>query len=176
MLLNGTPNPEELYPMFGISLYSLRKYAPAVLDSMEAGLEAEDVLRFIVTHGSITEFYNAVQYFTPTFTNTLLTALNEEKVEHLVKRTIASGRSIGTLPVAMRELGRGENSQELLKLLEKKVGSERFLGLILANGTLFELFMVLKASTPAFANTLLTALNEEKVLNWCERPSPRGVL
>jgi hypothetical protein len=66
---------------------------------------------------------------------------------------------IDTLHLALRELGRTD--EKLLTALQEKLDAERFLGLIAANnGTLLELFMLLKYPTLAFAQALLKALDE----------------
>ena len=75
--------------------------------------------------------------------------------------TISAGRSIGTLNLALRELG--QTDPKLLEKLEARIGPARFLALITANGTLVELFSILRRTTPSFAGAMLKALDEETV-------------
>ena len=88
----------------------------------------------------------------------MLSQLDAVLAAALVEKTIASGRSIGTLPLAMRELG--EADEELLAHLEEAIGAGRFLRLIEANGTLFELFGILGYATASFRQALLGQLDE----------------
>ena len=62
----------------------------------------------------------------------------------------------------------------MLEDLQDKIGAERFLALIAANGTLFELFRLLQRSTPAFARALLDALEEPRVRALYDRTVETG--
>jgi hypothetical protein len=99
-----------------------------------------------------------MQRATPAFRTELLDLLDEATVRDLVDKTIAAGRSIGTLDLAMREMGDADPA--LLGRLEQIIGAGCFLRLIVANGTLFELFGIMKHATPAFRTELLDRLDE----------------
>ena len=104
------------------------------------------------------ELFKALEHATPTFREELLEQLDEVGAGELVDKTIAAGRSIGTLHLALRELG--DADEALLKRLEQTIGAVRFLRLIAANGTLFELFKALEYATPTFREELLEQLDE----------------
>src|SRR6185369_5919672 len=97
----------------------------------------------------------------PAFRLALLDQLDDTYIGTLVDKTISSGRSIGTLSLTLRELGNA--GQVLLGRLETVIGAERFLRVIAANGTLFELFHVQKQASPAFRLALLNRLNDDYV-------------
>ena len=71
----------------------------------------------------------------------------------LMTKTRSSGRSIGTVGLALRELK--ENAPELLATLESRFDPQLWLDLIAANGTVFELFKALENSSTAFARRLI---------------------
>jgi hypothetical protein len=64
----------------------------------------------------------------------------------------------------MRELGEADEElgadKRVLGRLEQAIGAERFLRLIAANGTVFELFKVLENATPTFREALLRQLDD----------------
>jgi len=94
------------------------------------------------------------------FRTTLLEQLTAEQAEVLLNKTIAAGRSIGTLDLAMRALR--EDDPKLLGRLEQSIGAAGFLRLILTNGALSELFQVLQRATRGFRTTLLEQLSTEQ--------------
>ncbi|MGQ0571664.1 MAG: hypothetical protein ACT4P5_19345 [Armatimonadota bacterium] len=144
----------------GTEFFMLARYAPVILETVQTEHGAE---RF-VTNSTLVELFRILQYATPTFREALLGQLDDATAAALVEKTIAAGRSIGTLDLAMRELGEAdeklEEGKRLLGRLEQAIGAERFLRLITANGTLYELFMILKNATPAFREKLLGQFDE----------------
>ena len=107
------------------------------------------------------ELFKILEYATPDFRTELLDQLDENMAQRLVDKTIAAGRSIGTLHLAMRELG--ESDAELLAQLERTIGAVQILRLIVANGTVFELFKILEYATPDFRTELLDQVDENTV-------------
>jgi len=142
----------------GACLSALLNYAPdrlvAVLD--EHGPDA--FLRLILTNGTLPELFRVLQYATRGFRIALLEQLTAEQAEALLNKTIAAGRSTGALH--LREVG--ETDPELLARLEQAIGTTGFLSLILTNGTLLELFNVLRHATRGFRTALLERLTAEQ--------------
>ncbi len=94
--------------------------------------------------------------------------------EHIEQMALApeAGKPIGLLGLALRTLGLvGDGSQEQL---EECLGAEPMLRLIEANGTLFELFMILRRSTPAFAAEMLDAIEPTRVERLVQRTIDQG--
>jgi hypothetical protein len=128
------------------------------LETLEACVGAARVLHLIVANGTLFELLGVLQYASPSFGNAVLDAVDDPTVTALVDKTIAAGRSIATMNLALRELGR--KHQSLLTRLESRIGATRFLRLIVANGTLVDLFKVLEHVSPSFRTDLLELVDE----------------
>ena len=136
-----------------LAMRELRGADPELLGRLEMSIGAAPFLKLILANGTLVEQFKTLEHATPTFREALLEQLTSKNTAALIDKTIASGRSISTLCFAMREL-RGADS-ELLNRLERSVGADGFLRLILANGSLFDLFRVLQYATPTFRIALL---------------------
>src|SRR5205823_6404895 len=132
-----------------------------LLFRLEQRIGAERFLYLITSNGTIFELFSIIKHATQEFAGQLLDYLDEKGVQQLIDKTIASGRSVGTLSLAMRELWSTDES--LLIRLEQCIGAERFLNLIKANGTVFELFGILRHGTPQFSSQLLDQLEKKGV-------------
>jgi hypothetical protein len=141
-----------------LAMRELGEADPGLLGRLEEAIGAARFLRLIAANGSLMELFRILQYASSAFREDLLDRLDEPTAAALVDKTIAAGRSIGTLSLAMRELG--EADPGLLGRLEEAIGAARFLRLIAAKGTLFELFMILKYASSAFREDLLDRLDE----------------
>jgi uncharacterized protein YoaH (UPF0181 family) len=143
------------------ALRELKESDDALLRQLEGKIGASRFLRLIAANGSVFELFKVVENSTLEFATELIGTLDEERIEQLIAQTIESGRSIGTLNFALRELK--ESDDALLRQLEGKIGASRFLRLIAANGSVFELFRVIQYSTLGFAKELIGALDEERI-------------
>ncbi|HEU4432974.1 MAG TPA: hypothetical protein VFR51_06225, partial [Pyrinomonadaceae bacterium] len=137
----------------GLAMRELADADPDALARLEQAIGAPGFVRLILANGTLFELFGTLQYASPTFRSALLDELTPTHAEVLIDKTIAAGRSIGTLTFAMRELG--DTDPEMLARLEQAIGAPAFLRLILANGTLFEMFGTLKHSNPNFRTALL---------------------
>ncbi len=148
------------------------------LEALEAKLGAQPMMRLLKARGTLLELFKTLEHSTPAFAAELVEALNPARVEHLIGRTIAEGRSIGTLHLALRELGSRPladgSGLTQLEALEVKLGAQPMMRLIEARGTLFELFKTLEHSTPAFAAELVEALNPAQVEHLIGRTIAEG--
>ena len=148
----------------GTGFFTLARNAPASLETVQTEHGAEGFLRLIAANGTLFELFMILKHATPGFREKLLGQLDTTRAGALVDKTIALGRSIGTLNLAMRELGEADEKlqedKRLLGRLEQAIGTVRFLRLIEANGTLFELFGILGYATASFRQALLGQLDE----------------
>ncbi|HBB95325.1 MAG TPA: hypothetical protein DC054_08020, partial [Blastocatellia bacterium] len=71
-------------------------------------------------NGTLFELFNILQYSTPGFRRAMLDHVTSELADALIDKTVAAGRSIGTLSLAMRELGDADPT--MLARLERFVG------------------------------------------------------
>ena len=140
------------------TLRELGKEDPTALESLETLIGAGRYLQLIVSNGTLFELFRVLQYASPSFRSALLGALDKTTANALVDKTIAAGRSVGTLHLSLRELGQVDPTAQ--ETLETIIGAGRYLQLIVSNGTLFELFKVLQYASPSFRSALLGALDK----------------
>ena len=88
----------------GLNLRSLSAAHSTLHASLEARIGSAPVLRLIRTNGTIFELIIILQHITPGFAAGLINALDPPIVAALIDKTIAEGRSIGTLGLALRDL------------------------------------------------------------------------
>jgi hypothetical protein len=159
LIVDGANKSEingEALNTINFAFSTLSIHAPERLNTVIEEYGASEFLHMILVNGTIStlfKLFRKLRNFTPTFGKKLLDQLTTEQVAILIDTTIASRRSIGTLDLTMFELGKSDS--ELLGRLEQAIGTPNFLRLILANGTLFELFRFLQHSTPEFRKKLL---------------------
>src|SRR6267154_2147479 len=148
-------------------LRSLSAANPILHASLEVRLGREPMLRLIRANGTIFELFKILENSTPGFAAGLINALDSPTVAALIDKTIAEGRAIGTLNLALRELAErnmpAPDGRTQLTALEGHLGGEPMLRLIRANGTIFELVKILENSTPGFAAGLINALDSPTV-------------
>ena len=126
----------------------------------ETTVGARGLLRLIHANGTLFDLFAVLRYSSPTLRTALLDQFTAEQAATLVDKTIASGRSIGTLSLPMRELGASD--PQMLARLETVVGARGLLRLILANGTLPDLFKVLEHSSPTLRTELLDQFSSQE--------------
>lgn len=141
------------------ALRALRSTDLPLLEKLEQKLGAKRYLRLIADAGTTFELFKLIEYSSPYMAAELIGALDEETLDSLIKKTIATGRSIATLHLALRELK--ELDADLLEKLELKIGARRYLHLITSAGTVFELFMGIRSSSHSMAAELIEALDDE---------------
>ncbi len=143
------------------------------LHLFEETLGGTAMARLIAARGTLVELLKVLEHSTSGFAAELLRGFNREGVAELLERTIREERSIGTLHLALRDLGKrplpGEADRTQLHLFEETLGGTAMARLIAARGTLFELLKVLQYSTSDFAAELLRAFNREGVAELLER-------
>ena len=132
---------------------------PALRRALEAKIGAPRYLRLIAEAGTIFELFMIIQHSSPAMRAGLIAALNDQTLDRLLDQTLASGRSIGTLHLALRALG--QTDPALRHALEAKIGAQRYLRLITSAGTVFELFKIIEHSSPAMRTGLIAALDDQ---------------
>ena len=142
-----------------LALGKLKRSDQALLEKLESKIGAERYLCLIASAGTIFELFMGIQHSSPSMREELIEALDAETLDTLVAQTIASGRSIGTIHLALRELKKTD--PDLLEELERKIGAERYLHLIDSAGTISELFKTIENSSPSMAGDLIESLDAE---------------
>ena len=141
-----------------LALRGLRNTDPSALAALESRIGAVRFLRLIVENGTLLELFRGLEYSSPSFRTAMIAELDEPTAATLVDKTIATRRSIGTLHLALRELGNTDPAA--LAALESRIGAARLLRLIVANGTLLDLLRVLQYTTPSLRTELLAVLDQ----------------
>ena len=94
----------------------------------------------------------------------LVKALDSAIVDTLIDQTIASGRSIGTMELALRELK--QTAPALLQKLAEKIGAKSWWQLICSNGTINILTGILQGLHGAFSRELVDASHKLSLYDW----------
>jgi hypothetical protein len=152
----------SLIGTLALALRRLGKRNPELLKELEGKIGVSRFLELIAKNGTLFELFHLIQYTSPETAKEMIATLDELYVVALTNKTINSGRSIGTLNLALWELGK--RNPELLKELEGKIGVSRFLELIAKNGTLFELFHLIQYTSPETAKEMIATLDEPYIL------------
>lgn len=142
-------------------LRKLRNTDLTLLTQLERKIGADRYLRLIASAGTVSELFKVIEHSSQSMAGELILALDNAILDTLVDRTIAKGRSIGTLHLALRKLK--ETNASSLEELERKIGANRYLRLIASAGTIFELFKVIEYSSLSMAANLIDELNDQTV-------------
>lgn len=145
----------------GLFLRLVKRAYPLLL----SGLRSQLVDRGLGSLIKTTEFQNILALMASlsdpddSWWATSLDSIPKNEFDAMIQRTVASGRSIGTINFALQELKKTD--KPLLEKLERKISVERYVYLIASAGTILELFMVIRDSSPSMAGELIQALNAE---------------
>jgi hypothetical protein len=136
----------------------------SLVNLLEEKITAEHLLNLIAGNGAIFELFKLLENSSATRASQLIDALDPPIINVLVDKTIAEQRSIGTLHLALRDLGmkkieRYGQEHNLLNRLEEKITARHLLELIAGNGAILELFRLLKYSSASRASQLIDALD-----------------
>lgn len=160
-LLRQASTPEQDLRGFGAVVFALAEHSPARWASLCDLANGPQWLDLIEAKGTVFQLLKFLQYSSLEFSNTLLQALaaEPERMQRLLDQTFSNDRSIGTLSLKLRELGK--RAPEALQALESVMSAKGLLDLIEHKGTVFELFRHLQLSGAEFANDLLQSLEAE---------------
>ena len=145
----------------GLSLRELGQEDEALLSAFERKMGAERYLRLLDASGNVRTLLRFLENSTSRMASTLIEALDDDRLDRLVAQTVASGHSIGTLGLSLRELG--QEDEALLGAFERKMGAERYLRLLDASGNVRTLLRFLENSTSRMASTLIEALDDDRL-------------
>jgi len=137
-----------------------------LLAELEKIVSAQHLRKLIVHNGTVFELFKLLQYSSPSRASALIDALDSTDINALVDKTVEQQRSVGTLHLALRDLGQKTveiNELNLLTELEQIVTAEHLRKLIVHNGTVFELFRLLEYSSPSRASALIDALDSTDI-------------
>lgn len=154
------------------TLRDLKDANPVILEKLEQRIGARNYLRLIKSAGTIFELFRLIQYSSLRMAAQVIETLDDKTLDILIKRTVATDRSIGTLSLTLWELKR--NDPEQLKKLEQRISAERYLYLITGTGTFIELFNIIEHSSRGMAAQLIQTLNDQNVNDLVEKTLAAG--
>jgi len=171
-LIDKTITDRRSIGTIDFALRELQRTDGELLGRLEQTIGAPGFLRLILANGTVLEFLKLLRHATPDFRKELLDHLTTTEAKTLIDNTASVGRSICTIDFALRDLG--EAGDELLVSLEKAIGTVGFLRLIVANGTVLELFSVIRHLTPEFRMALLNQLNPAQAASLVNKAVGQG--
>ena len=145
-------------------LWELKKTNPALLEKLERKIGAKHYLHLITSAGTIFELFMVIRYSSLSISGELIDALDAETLNTLIDKTIASGRSIGTIPFTLRELKK--TNQVMLGKLERRIGTKCWWQLLCANGTMSVLMQILQCMDKSFRRELVRGSQDLFVEQW----------
>jgi hypothetical protein len=157
------PNDPHWFAQLSLGLRTLRSCTPQVYSGLMHETRNEAWIRLIGS-GTLPDLLRLLEYSAPEFSERLIEALDDARIDAIITNTEKAGRSLGTLDLALRELGRRDQRWKtgLLPDLEARIGPQRWLKLM-RRGTLPDLLHLIERSTPEFSRRLIEALDEEQV-------------
>ena len=132
-----------------MALRELGKTDPDLLRTLEAKIGARRYLRLISKATTLLGLFKIIEHSSPEMRADLIDVLDNRMLERLTDQTIANGRSIGTLHLALRELGKTDPG--LLRMLEAKISPKYWWRLLLALGKIRVLTNILLYMSSQFS-------------------------
>jgi len=153
---------------FSTGIFGLSKSSLDHLRSLELQLTVEQIITKIRQGCYILDLFNLLQNSSPSRAGALIGALESSDIDALVDKTVKQERSVGTLNMTLRDLGKKTveidgKELNLLTALEEIVTVRHLRELVVNNGTVFELFSLLRNSSPSHAGALIAALESSDI-------------
>lgn len=139
------------------------KHGRGMLERFEQAITAEGFFRAISRGGTLFDLFGVMANASPAIQKELAEKLLPQHAADLLDRTIATGNSLGTLNLRMRKLGYQDGGPGLLAQLEKAVGTEGFIRLIMTGGTFQDFLSILQRATSGFRGELLSSITAVQV-------------
>ncbi len=140
----------------GAALKALDQADEDLSSALEEKLDERLFLDLVLDSGTFFELFRFLGYPRPQATRRLIAALKATDVERLRAQTVASGRSLGTLELALRKLALID--EQVAMAVIEKIGVYRWWRLILARGNLSVLSGVVRYAGWDFGQQLLAVL------------------
>ncbi len=133
------------------------------LRALEAKIDPAALVQLIGEHADLPAFLGILRYCSLDFSGRLIQALDPSAVESILKRTHDSQTSLGTINLALRELGLRDPKQEQLSALEAKIDPAALVHLIGERADFPSLLRILAKCTSDFSGRLIQALDRSAV-------------
>jgi len=153
---------------FSTGIFGLSKSSLDHLRSLELQLTVEQIITKIRQGCYILDLFNLLQNSSPSRAGALIGALESSDIDALVDKTVKQERSVGTLNMTLRDLGKKTveidgKELNLLTRLEEIITVRHLRELIVNNGTVLDLFSLLRYSSPSRAGALIGVLESSDI-------------
>ncbi|MFX0200113.1 MAG: hypothetical protein ACFFCW_28670 [Candidatus Hodarchaeota archaeon] len=156
-MIQRTINSGRSIGALDLGLRALKKNNSKLLEKIEHKIGSKRYLQLIISVGTIVEFLRIIQYSSHSMAEELIENIDTNSLDTLIANTITSHRSIGTLDLTLRQFKKSDPI--LLEKLDRKIGANRYLRLIANNGTISELFRIIKHSSLSMAEELIESID-----------------
>jgi hypothetical protein len=147
--------------VLGAAFRTLKSADTKRLEAIFDACDPRQLVSALAESADLPATMRVLQNATPTFADRIISALEEEPLNILVKRTIEESTSVGTINFALRELGGRDREQRQLAAFETKLGPARMVSLIRERASLPTAMRILQYVTPSFAHKLIAELDED---------------
>ncbi len=160
--LDATPEaaPKNI-PLLGLHLRTLRLADPEAHVNLERRIRVEALARLVAAHGDLRALLRILVNSSAWFSRGLLDAFADGDLARLAARTVERGGSVGTLNLALRDLGQrplpGGDGQSQADLFVARLGTKPMALLVASRGDLSALLKILQHSPAWFAADLLAS-------------------
>ncbi len=139
------------------------------LRELEDKIGADALLGLLRERADLSAFLKVLEHTSVDFAGRLIQALDPLTVAALLQHTRDRQGSVGTLGLALRELGRRDPEQKQLRELEDKIGADALLGLLRERADLSAFLHVLHHTSVDFAGRLIRALDRATMAQFIDR-------
>jgi len=148
----------------GLSLRDMKNESSEALQVFEQAIDVGGYLKLIEELGTLPDFARILQHSSESMRIKLATAINNrhDLVDTLVKRTIESGTSIGTLSFSLRIMK--NESSETLQAFEQAIDVGGYLKLVKSLGNLPVFALILQYSSKSMSTKILSFINTRQDL------------
>lgn len=163
-LIDRTITEERSIGTMNLTLRALQEIDTVLLEKLELKIGAQRYLHLIVSAGTVFELFLVIRYSSRSMVEQIIEALDSSVVNNLIDKTIASGRSIGTINWVLREFK--VSNPSILSKLERKIGVRRWWKLILANGKMNVLGTLMGHMDDSFRQEMARASRRLTTADW----------
>jgi len=170
-LLQRTRDQQVSVGTLGLILreIGLRDPQQTQLRKLEDKIGSDALLGLLRERADLSAFLSVLQHTSVEFAGRLIRALDPLTVAALLQHTRDQEGSVGTLGLALRELGLRDPEQTQLRELEDKIGPGALLGLLRERADLSSFFKILANASVEFAGRLIWALDRGTMAQFIDR-------
>lgn len=157
---------ENGFMMSSLFLNVIKRYYTELFDSLYKQINSQRYCQILKEVGFM-DFLTFISHLAETGGSRLLQFLDsvpDMEFNKMMERTIASGQSIGTINLALRDLKK--SNPDLLNKLEQKIGARRWWQVICANGNITTLRNILRYMDRNYKRHFINSLQSISPTEW----------